>query len=114
MIGCGFYTGPSAAVACTGTGEEIIKRMLAKTVYDLIVQGQSVREAGRNGLRPFRGDSPVGVIAISKAGCAIVSNRQMAHYASSLGPRTSLQGLHLLLRFAAIRSALDLTPTGHF
>jgi L-asparaginase / beta-aspartyl-peptidase len=81
MIGCGFHTGPSAAVACTGTGEEIIKRMLAKTVYDLIVQGQSVREAGRNGLRPFPGDVPAGVIAISKAGCAVVSNRQMAHYA---------------------------------
>jgi L-asparaginase / beta-aspartyl-peptidase len=81
MIGCGFYAGSSAAVACTGTGEEIIKRMLARTVYDLIARGELAKEACRNGIRPFLSDSPVGVIAISRAGCAIVSNRQMAHYA---------------------------------
>lgn len=81
MIGCGFYAGPCAAIACTGTGEEIIKKMLARTVYDLIVRGQQVRQACRGGIRPFPGDSPVGVIAISANGCAVASNRQMAHYA---------------------------------
>jgi L-asparaginase/beta-aspartyl-peptidase (threonine type) len=81
LIGCGFYAGSSAAVACTGIGEEIIKRMLAKTVYDFIVHGEPAREACRNGIRPFPGNTPVGIIAISKTGCAIVSNRQMAHHA---------------------------------
>jgi L-asparaginase / beta-aspartyl-peptidase len=81
MIGCGFYAGPCAAVACTGTGEQIIKRMLARTVYDLVARSEPVREACREGIRPFPSDSPVGVIAISRSGHAVVSNRPMAHYA---------------------------------
>jgi L-asparaginase / beta-aspartyl-peptidase len=81
MIGCGFYAGSAAAVACTGIGEEIIKRMLAKTVYDLIAEGQSVREACRTGMSPFPGNVPTGIIAISRTGCTVVSNRPMAHYA---------------------------------
>lgn len=81
MIGCGFYAGPSAAVACTGIGEEIIKRMLARAVYDSIANGRQVRESCRNGISPFPGSIPAGIIAISRTGCAIVSNRPMAHYA---------------------------------
>ena len=81
MIGCGFYAGSFAAVACTGIGEEIIKRMLARTVYDFIAQGCQAREACIKGIRPFPGSTPAGIIAISKTGCAIVSNRPMAHYA---------------------------------
>ena len=81
MIGCGFYAGPAAAVACTGIGEEIIKKMLARAVHDLIADNEEVREACRKGTRPFPGKTPVGVIAISTRGCAVVSNRQMAHYA---------------------------------
>jgi L-asparaginase / beta-aspartyl-peptidase len=81
MIGCGFYAGPSAAVTCTGTGEEIIKKMLARSVYDLIAHGKEVRQACKEGIRPFPGNSPVGLIAISENGCAVVSNRAMAHYA---------------------------------
>lgn len=81
LIGCGFYAGPIAAVACTGIGEEIIKRMLARAVYDSIANGQQVREACRTGISPFPGSTPAGIIAISRTGCAIVSNRPMAHYA---------------------------------
>jgi hypothetical protein len=36
-------------------------------------------QKGHQALPP--GNSPVGIIAISKTGCAIVSNRQMAHHA---------------------------------
>jgi beta-aspartyl-peptidase (threonine type) len=81
MIGCGFYAGPSAAVACTGIGEEIIKRMLARTAYDSIANGKQVREACRKGISPFPGSTPAGIIAIARSGCAIVSNRPMAHCA---------------------------------
>ncbi len=81
MVGCGFYAGISAAVACTGIGEEIIKKMLAKTVYDLVASGVDVKAACRQGIRPFPGKTAVGLIAISTAGCAVVANRQMAHFA---------------------------------
>ena len=81
MIGCGFYAGSFAAVACTGIGEEIIKKMLARTVYDFIAHGEQVKKACRSGIRPFPGTTPAGIIAISRTGCAIVSNRPMAHHA---------------------------------
>ncbi|HVN23655.1 MAG TPA: isoaspartyl peptidase/L-asparaginase [Syntrophorhabdales bacterium] len=81
MIGCGFYAGACAAVACTGTGEDIIRRMLARSIYDAIDHGAHVREACRKGVTSFPCESTLGVIAISKEGCAVVSNRQMAHYA---------------------------------
>ena len=81
MIGCGFYAGPEASVACTGIGEEIIKKMLAKSVHDSIAQGTTVKESCTNGLRPFPGTVPTGIIAIAKTGCAVISNRPMAHYA---------------------------------
>lgn len=81
MIGCGFFAGPRAAVACTGIGEEIIRNMLARGVYDLIADGDGTREACIKAIRPFPGRIPVGVIALSRTGCAVVSNRHMAHHA---------------------------------
>jgi L-asparaginase / beta-aspartyl-peptidase len=81
MIGCGFHAGPAAAVACTGIGEEIIKKMLARNVYDSVVDKEDVREAGRKSLSDIPGKIPVGLIAITRIGHAITSNRQMAHYA---------------------------------
>ncbi len=81
MIGCGFFAGTQAAIACTGIGEEIIRNMLARGAYDLIADGNEIRQACRKALRPFPGRIPVGIIAISGSGCTVVSNRQMAHQA---------------------------------
>ena len=77
MIGCGFYTGEHGAVAVTGLGEEIIKRMSAKAVYDLL-PGQT-ESACQKGLELF--SSRTGIIAISIDGYAAVSNRGMASWA---------------------------------
>jgi len=53
LVGCGFYAGPAAAVAATGIGEEIIRRMLSRTVYDWIAHGEDVRQAcERDVVRP--------------------------------------------------------------
>lgn len=81
MIGCGFYAGPSCAVTATGIGEEIIKRMLAKTVYDLVLQGEDIKSACEKGVGLFPNEIPVGIIGISKKGYAIASNRKMASHA---------------------------------
>lgn len=81
LIGCGFYAGSRCAVAVTGIGEEIIKRMLAKTVYDIVLRGEDIETACREGVGMFPAEIAVGIIGISKTGYAIVSNRSMASYA---------------------------------
>jgi len=81
IIGCGFYTGPACAVAVTGIGEEIIRRMLAKTVYDLVSHGKGIKDACEIVTASFPPEIPMGIIGISKAGYAVSSNRDMASHA---------------------------------
>jgi L-asparaginase/beta-aspartyl-peptidase (threonine type) len=81
LVGCGFYAGVAGAVAVTGLGEEIIKRMLARYVYDMIQQDFDPEISCKAGIRLFPNTIPVGVIAISGNGFAAVSNRDMAHFA---------------------------------
>jgi L-asparaginase/beta-aspartyl-peptidase (threonine type) len=78
MIGCGFLVGACCAVACTGIGEEIIRRMLAKRVYDAVSSCDSVSEACEEAVSHFPSEIPVGVIALSASGHAVVSNTGMA------------------------------------
>lgn len=77
FVGCGFYAGESAAVAVTGIGEEIVKRMLSKNVYERIAAGIGLRQACREGLALFSESVPIGIIAISGKESAVVSNRKM-------------------------------------
>jgi beta-aspartyl-peptidase (threonine type) len=81
LIGCGFYAGPAGAVAATGIGEEIIRRMLAKEVYDAVAGSGDVNAACDYGISLFRPEIPVGLIGISERGYGVSSNRPMAHYA---------------------------------
>lgn len=81
MIGCGFYSGPACALAATGAGEEIIKRMFAKTVYDMISNGEDINKACEKGIGMFPPEIKVGIIGISRAGYSVIANTEMAHYA---------------------------------
>ncbi len=81
MMGCGFYAGPAGAFAATGVGEEIIRRMLAKTAYDYVAGGEDVDSACRKGIGLFRREIPVGLIGISRTGYAASANRSMAGHA---------------------------------
>ena len=80
IVGSGFYAGPVAAIAATGIGEEIIRRTLAKTVYDLIHEGKGAQEACEQGIGMFPAAVSAGIIAITSAGSAITANRRMAAY----------------------------------
>ncbi len=80
LTGCGFYAGPACAVAATGIGEEIIKRMLTKTVYDIVAAGVEINDACKKGVSLFPPEIAAGLIGISKKGYAVESNRDMAHY----------------------------------
>ena len=81
MMGCGFYAGTKCALATTGMGEMIIKKMLAKTVHDMIWKGEDIEKACKKGIAMFSPEIHVGIIAISKTGYAVIANTQMAHYA---------------------------------
>jgi isoaspartyl peptidase/L-asparaginase-like protein (Ntn-hydrolase superfamily) len=78
LPGCGFYAGPAGAVAATGIGEEIIRRMICRQVHEWIASGEEVARACDRAVALFPSDVPVGVIAISRRGRAVASNRDMA------------------------------------
>jgi beta-aspartyl-peptidase (threonine type) len=78
MVGSGFYAGPSCATAATGIGEEIIRRMLAKSVYDMVSRGDDMRVACEKGTAMFPREIPVGIVGMSRGGYGISSNRPMA------------------------------------
>ncbi|MCL5054763.1 MAG: isoaspartyl peptidase/L-asparaginase [Firmicutes bacterium] len=78
LIGSGFFAGPYGAVACTGIGEEIMKKLLAKIVYDWLAQGTAPEVACEKGVHLFSKTVPVGVIAVSSEGAGFFSNTGMA------------------------------------
>ena len=68
MYGAGIYAGPKGAVACTGNGEDIIKHLMAKTVYDLLAKGVPPQRAVDRALRAFPPRIDLGLIAVSPEG----------------------------------------------
>lgn len=83
IVGAGLYAGPKAAVTVTGIGEEIMKRVLSKFVYDRIAEGRTPQAAANRGLSFFPEDVSIGIIAVSAGGWGEASNRDMAFFASS-------------------------------
>ena len=78
LIGCGFYAGEHGAVAATGIGEEIIRRMLAWSVYQRIAEGATPQGACEEGIALFADDVEVGIIAVGGSGQGVASNGSMA------------------------------------
>jgi isoaspartyl peptidase/L-asparaginase-like protein (Ntn-hydrolase superfamily) len=78
LMGCGVYAGPAGAVAATGVGEEIVRRFLAKTVYDWMEEGIPAARAAQRGIAKFPEIIDVGLLVVSREGQAIASNRNMA------------------------------------
>ena len=64
MYGAGIYAGPKGAVACTGNGEDIVKRLVAKATYDLLVKGLSAQQAVDRMLATFPANIDLGLVAI--------------------------------------------------
>jgi L-asparaginase / beta-aspartyl-peptidase len=77
IIGCGLYAGPHGAVAATGEGEEIMRRVLAKQVYDWIAGGMGAQEAVEKGVALVPGEFTVGLIAVSLRDEGVADNRTM-------------------------------------
>ncbi|MBI2266974.1 MAG: isoaspartyl peptidase/L-asparaginase [Armatimonadetes bacterium] len=77
LLGCGFYAGPKGAVASTGIGEEIIKTLLSKVVYDHMASGIHPQAACERGVALFPKEITIGVIAVSRDGFGRAYNRTM-------------------------------------
>lgn len=77
VIGAGLYAGPRGAVATTGDGEEIMRRVLAKRVYDWLEAGAGASEAVERGVALIPAEFTVGIIAVSAFDEAASDNRTM-------------------------------------
>ncbi len=85
IIGSGIYAGPHGAVCATGIGEEIMKRVLSKYVYDQMAAGRSPQAAADRGLALFPRDVSAGLIVVGKRGWGEACAQDMAFYASAEG-----------------------------
>jgi L-asparaginase / beta-aspartyl-peptidase len=77
IIGAGLFAGPHGAVAATGDGEEIMRRVLAKHVYDLLAGGMPAQKAAEEGVALFPNQFAVGIIALGATSDGIADNRTM-------------------------------------
>ncbi|WP_437616477.1 isoaspartyl peptidase/L-asparaginase [Sorangium sp. So ce834] len=77
LMGAGIYAGPHGAVAATGVGEEIARRLLARTVYDWLADGVAPARAAQRGVAMFPDVIAVGLLVVGRSGQAIASNRTM-------------------------------------
>ncbi len=84
IIGCGIYAGPAASVTATGIGEEIVRRTLCRTVYDMVAGGKEAQRACEDGLLLFPEGMPVGIIAVNEMGWGAAANTNMAWSAAEL------------------------------
>ena len=85
IVGAGIYCGPAGAVSVTGHGEEIIRQVLSKFVYDRIAEGRGTQTACDAGLRLFKKSVPIGIIAVGTEGPGEACNRAMAWWTNVPG-----------------------------
>lgn len=79
IMGAGVYAGPYGAVTATGHGEELIRRMVCKRVYDLLARGAHPEEACEEVVAEVPDRTPIGLIALTRTAEGVASNRPMPH-----------------------------------
>lgn len=77
IIGSGFYAGPYGAVAATGIGEQIVRHLLAHTVYSWIAEGMPLKRALSRAIDFFPDEVDIGLIAVSRTEAGNKSNCDM-------------------------------------
>ncbi len=85
ILGSGLYAGPRGAVCATGIGEEIMKRVLSKVVYDDMAAGRSPQKAAERAVALFPRGVSVGIIAVGRRGEGEACDRDMAYFSSARG-----------------------------
>jgi beta-aspartyl-peptidase (threonine type) len=87
LVGCGFYAGPHAAIACSGIGEHVVRNMLAVTVYRWIEAGMPLREALERGMDLLPEGLQIGLIGIDRAATHVAARKPMASATRAAGAR---------------------------
>jgi L-asparaginase/beta-aspartyl-peptidase (threonine type) len=76
-FGAGLWAGPAGAVATTGIGEHIIRKLAAKEIYDRMAGGMGTQAAAEWGLSLMAEEIALGVIAVGPDGHGIAANKSM-------------------------------------
>jgi L-asparaginase/beta-aspartyl-peptidase (threonine type) len=77
IIGAGLYASDKGAVVATGIGEDIIQKVLSKSVYDRIDAGETPQKACEWGVALYPKSIPMGVLAVTNDGYGIAANDVM-------------------------------------
>ena len=78
LPGCGLFCGPVGAVACTGDGEYIALKILAREVYGWLENKMNPNEAAEKAIAWLDDSIDVGLIILTKNGFASNSRNGMA------------------------------------
>ncbi len=78
LPGCGLFCGPVGAVACTGDGEFIALKILAKEVYGWLEKNMPPSVAAQKAMTLFDTSIEVGLIILTKNDCASHARNGMA------------------------------------
>ncbi len=81
LVGAGLYAGPAGAVTATGVGEDVIRHVLCKRVYDRIADGMDPQLACEEGVTLFPAELPMGLIAVDADAVGGAHNREMPWWA---------------------------------
>ncbi|MBA3013203.1 MAG: isoaspartyl peptidase/L-asparaginase [Proteobacteria bacterium] len=66
LPGCGLFCGPAGAVACTGDGEFIALKLLAREVYGWLEGKMSAQKAAQKAMNLFDASVDVGLIILTR------------------------------------------------
>jgi len=78
LPGCGLFCGPAGAVACTGDGEFIAVKILAKEVYGWLEHKMNPHDAAQKVLTLFDDSIDIGIIILTTNDCAANARNGMA------------------------------------
>ncbi len=78
LPGCGLHCGPLGTIACTGDGEFIALKILAREAYGWLEQGMSPQDIVKKALKLFDNSVDIGLIVLTKNGFASSSRNGMA------------------------------------
>ncbi len=78
LPGCGLFCGPDGAVACTGNGESIALKVLAKEVYGWLTRGMNIHVAALKAISLFDETVEIGLIILTRNDFCAESRTAMA------------------------------------
>jgi isoaspartyl peptidase/L-asparaginase-like protein (Ntn-hydrolase superfamily) len=78
LPGCGLFCGPAGAVACTGDGEFIARKILAREVYGWLEAKVRATEAAQKALIVFDDSVDLGIVVLTRTEFASNARNAMA------------------------------------